>query len=149
VMQVDPELIGKIIGPGGKTIRAIQEETHAKIDIDDSGEVMIACPDNESLAKAIARVEALTREPEVGAVYKAAAVRTIRDFGCFVELSPGQDGLVHISELDFGYVKNVSDVVKVGDKIDVKIIAIDDQGRIKLSRKALLQKPEQKPEAKA
>jgi len=145
-LVINPELIGKLIGPGGKTVRAIQEETGAKIDIEDTGEIMIASPDQESLAGAIQRVEALVKEPEMGEEYKDAVVKAVRDFGCFVEISPGVEGLVHISELTHGYVKTISDEVKVGDRMDVKIIAIDAQGRIKLSRKALLPEPQETTE---
>jgi polyribonucleotide nucleotidyltransferase len=140
-LKIDPELIGKLIGPGGKTIRSIQEESGAKIDIEEDGEVCISSIDGDSLKKALSMVEALTAKPEIGAVY-TGEVKTIRDFGCFVEIVPGVDGLVHVSELDTGFVKDVSSVVKVGDKVEVKIIDIDDQGRIKLSRKVLLAEKE-------
>ncbi|MHC4871681.1 MAG: polyribonucleotide nucleotidyltransferase [Planctomycetota bacterium] len=139
-MMINPDLIGKIIGPGGKTIRAIQEDTGVKIDIEDTGEVCISTDKAEGFEKAIEMIKAMTAEPVIGQQYKGT-VKSIKDFGCFVEIIPGIEGLVHISELDSGFVKNVADVVKMNDEIDVKIIDIDNQGRIKLSRKALMDAP--------
>lgn len=135
--KIDPAKIGLLIGPGGKTIRAIQEETGATIDINDDGTVMIACDKSEGAEDALARVEAMTEEIKVGRVYNGT-VSSIKDFGAFVEIAPGKDGLCHVSELDTGFVKSVADICKVGDKLQVKVIAIDDQNRVKLSRKALL-----------
>ena len=140
-LMVDPELLGKLIGPGGKTVRGIQEKSGAKIDIDDSGAVMIASADGAGLKMAISLVEAIVKVPEVGDEFVGKVV-SIRDFGAFVEIAPGVDGLVHVSELAHGYVKTVGEVCKMGDTFNVKIIGIDEQGRIKLSRKALLPKPE-------
>jgi polyribonucleotide nucleotidyltransferase len=140
-VKISPEKIGLLIGPGGKTIRAIQEETGARLDIDDDGTVTIAANDMDAANAAKGKVEALCAEIKVGTEYEGK-ISSIKDFGAFVEISPGRDGLCHISELDHGYVGHPSDVVKVGDKIRVKVVAIDDQDRIKLSRKVLLPKPE-------
>ncbi len=135
--KIDPAKIGLLIGPGGKTIRAIQEETGATIDISDDGTVMIACSKSEGAEDALARVEAMTEEIKVGRVYNGT-VSSVKDFGAFIEIAPGKDGLCHISELSTGYVKSVDEICKVGDKLQVKVIAIDDQNRVKLSRKAVL-----------
>lgn len=137
-VKIDPEKIGKLIGPGGKTIRGIQERTGAQIDVEEDGTVFIACADAEKASLARAEVEALGAEIKVGTVYDGKVV-SIKDFGAFVELVPGTDGMVHVSELAHGFVKTVGDVVKVGDAIRVKVINVDDTGRIKLSRKALLE----------
>ena len=134
---IPPDKIGAVIGPGGKVIRAMQEETKTNIDIEDDGTVTISGPDNESVEAARLRVEGLTATPQVDKTYDGKVV-SIKDFGAFVEILPGQDGLLHISEMSNDYVKNVEDVVKQGDQIRVKIIAVDNQGRIKLSRKAVL-----------
>ena len=135
--KIDPSKIGLLIGPGGKTIRAIQEETGAQIDIADDGTVMISCEKSEGAEDALARVEAMTEEIKVGRVYNGT-VSSIKDFGAFIEIAPGKDGLCHVSELDTGFVKSVGDICRVGDKIQVKVIAIDDQNRVKLSRKAVM-----------
>lgn len=134
---IDPEKIGKIIGPGGKTIRSIQERTGATIDVENDGTVYIASSDGEAGARAKAEIEALGAEIKVGSVYEGKVVST-KDFGAFIEIAPGTDGMCHISELADGFVKSVDDVVKIGDMIKVKVINVDDNGRIKLSRKALL-----------
>ncbi|MEW4527556.1 MAG: polyribonucleotide nucleotidyltransferase [Maioricimonas sp. JB045] len=135
--KIDPEKIGLLIGPGGKTVRQIQEETKAQIDISDDGTVTIASNRGQYTEDALARVEALTEDIKVGRVYMGT-VSSIKDFGAFIEIAPGKDGLCHISELSEGFVKSVSDVVSVGDKLEVKVIAVDDQNRVKLSRKAVL-----------
>ena len=137
ITKIDPEKIGLLIGPGGKTIKALQEETGTKIDIEDDGTVMISAPSTEACEDCLSRIEAMTEEIRVGRVY-SGVVNSIKEFGCFVEIAPGKDGLVHVSELANEFVKNVSDVVKVGDRIDVKVIKVDEQNRVKLSRKALL-----------
>ena len=136
-VQVPVSKIGGIIGPGGKTIRAIIEETKAEIDINDDGRVSIYSPDEKAVEKAVARVKALIEEAEVGRIYLGKVVR-IMAFGAFVEILPGKDGLVHISELEEKRVNKVEDVVKEGDEVLVKVINVDEQGRIKLSRKAAL-----------
>jgi polyribonucleotide nucleotidyltransferase len=136
-IKINPAKIGELIGPGGKVIRAICEETGAKIDIEDDGTVLIAAVDGDAGRAALARVEAIVAEPEMGKVYNGIVRRTT-DFGAFVEIMPGTDGLVHISELDLNRVKRVEDIVRVGDRIDVKVINIDQDGRVRLSRKALL-----------
>ncbi|MBM3970410.1 MAG: polyribonucleotide nucleotidyltransferase [Planctomycetes bacterium] len=136
-IKIDPEKIGLLIGPGGKTIRAIQEESQTTLDVGEDGTVTVAGMNAAGLEAAIARIEALTAEIKVGRVY-TGKVASIKDFGAFVEIAPGKDGLCHISELAEGYVKSVHDVVKIGDIIEVKVIAVDDQNRVKLSRKAIL-----------
>ncbi len=136
-VRIDPEKIGLLIGPGGKGIRRIEAETGATIDIEDDGTVTIACSDMEGAQRAQEMVELVAVGVKVGKIYKGR-VCSIKDFGAFIEIAPGQDGLCHISELSDGYVKSVSDVCKVGDIMEVKVILIDDQGRVKLSRKALL-----------
>ncbi|GBD36538.1 Polyribonucleotide nucleotidyltransferase [bacterium HR36] len=137
VLRIDPEKIGLLIGPGGKTIKAIQDETHSRIDIAEDGTVVICCYDHEKADLALSRVRGLTEEIRVGNIYDGKVVG-IKEFGAFVEVLPGKDGLVHISELDDKFVSRVEDVVKIGDRIPVKVIAIDEQDRLKLSRKAAL-----------
>jgi polyribonucleotide nucleotidyltransferase len=136
-VQINPEKIGLLIGPGGKTIKGIQESTGAKIDIEDDGTVYISHSDAEGAEAAKLKVEALTEEVRVGKVYDGK-VTSIKDFGAFIEILPGRDGLCHISELDDKFVGKVEDVCKVGDRLQVKVIAIDEHDRVKLSRKALL-----------
>ncbi|MCB0209391.1 MAG: polyribonucleotide nucleotidyltransferase [Anaerolineae bacterium] len=137
-VQIDPDKIGKLIGPGGKTIRAIQDETGAKIDIDDDGTVFIAAADQESSAQALALVKSLTEEAEMGRIYTGKVVRTA-DFGAFVEILPDTDGLVPISQLADYRVPSVEDVVQVGDEIMVMVTDIDGDGKIRLSRQAVLE----------
>jgi polyribonucleotide nucleotidyltransferase len=137
-IQIDPEKIGKIIGPGGKVIRAIQDETGAKIDIDDDGTVFVAAIDQISGQDAIARIEALTEEAEPGRIYTGKVVR-IANFGAFVEILPGTDGLVPISQLADYHVPSVEDVVQLGDEIMVMVTNIDSEGKIRLSRQAVLE----------
>lgn len=144
VVQINPEKIGLLIGPGGKTIKGIQEATGAKLDIDDDGTVYISHSSAPGAEAAKAKVEALTEEVKVGKVYEGK-VTSIKDFGAFIEILPGRDGLCHISELSEDYVQRVEDVVKMGEKVMVKVIAIDDQDRVKLSRKALLRGPGEGP----
>jgi polyribonucleotide nucleotidyltransferase len=136
-LRIDPEKIGKLIGPGGKMIRGLQDRYGVTIDVEDDGTVQIASTDGPSLEGARTEIEALCEEVKVGAVYTGKVV-SVKDFGAFVELAPGTDGMCHISELAEGYVKSVTDVVKIGDVVKVKVILVDDQGRIKLSRKAVL-----------
>lgn len=136
-IHVDPEKISKIIGPGGKTIKKIVEETGAKIDIEEDGRVYIAAVNSEEAAKAIYMINGITAEAEVGKVYTGKVTRLMA-FGAFVEILPGKEGLVHISQLSTERVNKVEDVVSVGDEIVVKVTEIDQKGRINLSRKAVL-----------
>jgi polyribonucleotide nucleotidyltransferase len=136
-LTVKPDRIRDIIGPGGKQIRAIVDQTGCAIDVKDDGTVSIASSDDASAKKAIAIIKALTQEPEVGEYYMGV-VRRIVDFGAFVEILPGTDGLIHVSELDNKRVNKVTDVVKEGDEVLVKVISVDRQGKIRLSRKEAL-----------
>ena len=136
-IQINPEKIGLVIGPGGKTIRRLQEETGAKIDIDDSGIVTLSSLEAAGAEAARDKIVAMTEGVQIGRIYEGR-VTSIKDFGAFVEILPGKDGLVHISELSEGYVSSVTDVCRVGDPMLVKAIAVDDQDRVKLSRKAAL-----------
>lgn len=147
-MQVKQEKIRDIIGPGGKTIRSIVDQTGVKVDIEDSGMVKLASPNYEALEKAIKLIKALTQEVEVGGLYKGKVVR-ILGFGAIVEIFPGTDGLIHISQLAEGHVKSVSDVLKEGEEVWVKVIDIDPQGRIRLSRKAALREMAKKSGTKS
>jgi polyribonucleotide nucleotidyltransferase len=136
-IQINPEKIGALIGPGGKTIRSIVEETGAKIDVEDDGSVFVASVDGESAKNAIRRIEALTKDAEIGSIYLGKVVR-IMPYGAFIEIMPGKDGLVHISELADYHVQNVEDVVNLGDEINVMVTDVDKQGKISLSRRAIL-----------
>jgi len=136
-IQIRPEYIKNVIGPGGKVIKDIIARTGCSINIEDSGKVDIASPSSEAVQQAIAMIQALTREAEVGRIY-LGTVRKIAEFGAFVELFPGTDGLVHISELSDKRVKSVADVLKEGDEVMVKVISIDKTGKIRLSRKEAL-----------
>jgi polyribonucleotide nucleotidyltransferase len=140
-MQIPRDRIRDVIGSGGKTIRGIIEATGCKIDVEDSGKVSIASSDEAAALKAIEIIESLTQEPEIGKVYRGK-VRRVEAYGAFVEILPGQDGLVHISELAPYRVRQTTDVVKEGDEVTVKIIAVDPTGKIKLSRKQALSKEE-------
>ena len=141
-ITIDVAKIGAVIGPGGKTIRSIINETKSTVDVSDDGTVVIGSPDNEAAQKAIEMIENLTKEVEVGTVYTGKVTR-ILDFGAMVEVMPGKEGLVHISELDNYRVGKVEDVVKVGDEVTVKVIGIDNMGRINLSRKAMFESSSQ------
>jgi polyribonucleotide nucleotidyltransferase len=147
-LQVKQEKIRDIIGPGGKNIRGIVEQTGVKVDVEDSGVVKLASPNYEAIEKAIYMIKRLTQEVEIGGLYNGK-VKRILGFGAIVELFPGTDGLVHISQLAENHVKEVSDVLKEGDEVWVKVIDIDPQGRIRLSRKAALREIRQPPEGKA
>jgi polyribonucleotide nucleotidyltransferase len=138
VLKIDPEKIGAVIGPGGRVIRKIQEETGARIDIEDDGTVYIGAVDGPSAFNAQEMIESLTEEAVVGRIYTGRVVRTT-DFGAFVEILPQTDGLVHISQLDTEHVNQVEDVAKVGDEITVMVTNIDPEGRIRLSRQAVLE----------
>ncbi|MEJ2636638.1 MAG: polyribonucleotide nucleotidyltransferase, partial [Calditrichia bacterium] len=140
-IMIPPSKIGEVIGPSGKSIRAIIEQTGAKIDIDDSGYTVIASPDVKMAEKAKELIEAITAEPEVGKVYHAT-VKRIMNFGAFAEFMPGKEGLIHISELDMRRVNNVTDVVNIGDKVDVVLKEVDKEGRYNLSRKEYLRRQE-------
>ncbi|MGA2732940.1 MAG: polyribonucleotide nucleotidyltransferase [Syntrophobacteraceae bacterium] len=140
-IMINPDKIREVIGPGGKVIRAIVAETGAKIDIDDSGRVVVMSPDAEACDKAIAKIRNITTEPEIGQLYMAKVVR-VTDFGAFAEILPNTEGLIHISQLENRRVRKVTDVVNEGDEVLVKVIDIDKDGRIRLSRKAALP-PEQ------
>ena len=137
--KIPQDKIGALIGPGGKTIRALQEQTGASIDIDNDGTVSIASFDEESAQAALNEVAKLTATVEVGKVYDGV-VSSIQNFGAFIEILPGRDGLCHISELSDEYVDDIHKFCKVGDRFQVKVVGIDDQNRVKLSRKALLKK---------
>jgi polyribonucleotide nucleotidyltransferase len=138
-MQIKPDKIGDVIGPKGKTIRGIQDATGAKISIEDSGLVTISAVGGEAGEKARAMVAAITTEPEVGRTYEGP-VKSTTAFGAFVEILPGVEGLLHISELQHGRTEKTEDVVKKGDIVQVKLLEVDDRGRMKLSRKALIPK---------
>jgi polyribonucleotide nucleotidyltransferase len=135
--KIHPDKIGLLIGPGGKTIRAIQEMTGAVIEVEDDGTVTVASNDSVGAQEALDRIEAMTASVQVGKIYKGR-VTSIKDFGAFIEIIPGKDGLCHISELAEDYVSSVGDFCKVGDVMQVKVIAVDEQDRVKLSHRAAL-----------
>lgn len=136
--KIDSDKIGLLIGPGGKNIRAIQEDTGATIDVEDDGTVVVAAMNGDAAKAALLRVEACTATAQIGKIYDGT-VSSVRDFGAFVEILPGRDGLVHISELSSGYVASVDDICKVGDPMKVIVIDIDEQDRVKLSRRRALE----------
>jgi len=140
-LQINPDKIGALIGPGGKNIKKIIEDTECEIKVDDDGIVTVANPDAAKCNDAIELIKAITMVPEVGQEFDAIVSR-IMTFGAFVEFAPGREGLVHISELDWKRTEKVEDVINLGDEIKVKLIKIDDQGRLDFSRKALIPKPE-------
>jgi len=144
-IKIPVEMIGTLIGPGGKNIRQIIKESGAEINIEDDGTVTVAAVQQESADKAIQQIRSLTEVPELNKVYKAT-VKRITDYGAFVEFLPGKEGLVHISQLDVKRVNKIEDVLKVGDTIEVKLVHIDEDGRMSLSRKALLAGGEQASE---
>jgi polyribonucleotide nucleotidyltransferase len=146
--HINPEKIGLLIGPGGKTIRAIQESTGAIIEVEDDGTVTVSSDNAASAEACLRRIEAMTESVKVGKIYEGR-VMSVKDFGAFVEIAPGRDGLVHISELAEGYVNSVSEICKVGDEMVVKVIAIDEQDRVKLSRRQALRELSEKAEAEA
>jgi polyribonucleotide nucleotidyltransferase len=135
-IKIHPDKIRDVIGKGGVTIRSITEETGTSIDIGDDGTIKIAATDSVKADAAIARIHSLTRDVEVGAIYEGKVAK-LMDFGAFVTISPGKDGLVHISQLAESRVEKVEDVVKEGQTVRVKVLEVDKQGRIRLSMKAL------------
>ncbi len=146
-ITIDPDKIGSVIGSGGKTIRSIIDETKTTIDIDNDGKVLIGSLDEESARRAIGIIEGLTKDVEIGSIYTGKVTRLL-NFGAMVEILPGKEGLVHISELAEYRVANVEDIVKVGDEVTVKVIGIDNLGRINLSRRAMLEELSQVTGAK-
>jgi polyribonucleotide nucleotidyltransferase len=138
VIHISPDKIREVIGPGGKIVKQIIATTGVKIDIDDDGRVHISSPTQHQADEAIKIIRELTAEAEVGAVYQGK-VKKIMDFGAFVEILPNTDGLLHISELAHHRVKAVTDILKEGDEVMVKVLEMDRQGKIRLSRKALLE----------
>jgi polyribonucleotide nucleotidyltransferase len=144
-LQIKQDKIRDVIGTGGKVIKGIIEQTGVKININDDGTVLIASSDEASAREAIQIVEGIVEEPELGRIYQGKVVR-ITDFGAFVEILPGTDGLLHISQIDFKRIEKVTDVLHEGDEVPVKVIEIDKMGRIRLSRKeALKEKKEAAP----
>ena len=136
-MQIKPDKIRDVIGPGGKVIKSIIDQTGVKIDIEDDGKVFIAAVDETAAQKAIKIIEQLTAEVEVGKAYLGKVTRLMQ-FGAFVEILPGKEGLCHISQLAKERVGKVEDVVNIGDELEVKVTEIDRQGRVNLSHKVLL-----------
>jgi polyribonucleotide nucleotidyltransferase len=135
-IQINPDKIREIIGKGGETIQKITAETGTEIDIKDDGTVMIASPDGAAIQAAKDWIASIVEEPEVGKIYKDRPVVSVLDFGAFVQILPGKDGLVHVSEISEERTEKVSDKLKEGDKVTVKLVAIDDRGRLQLSMKA-------------
>lgn len=136
-MKIPVDKIGALIGPGGKNIKRITDATQAKIDIEEDGTVTIAAANSDRLDQAKAEVEAMTAEPELNKIYKGKVV-SIQPFGAFVEILPGKDGLLHISEIDKKRINKVEDVLHLGDIVEVKCVEIDNNGKVRLSRKVLL-----------
>jgi polyribonucleotide nucleotidyltransferase len=136
-MQINPDKIREVIGKGGETIQKITAETGAEIDIDNDGTIRIASPDLSSISAAKQWIQSIVAEPEVGHIYENVPVVSVMDFGAFVQILPGKDGLVHVSEMSEERVNKPSDVVKEGDRVTVKLVAIDDRGRLQLSMKAV------------
>jgi polyribonucleotide nucleotidyltransferase len=136
-MEIKTEKIRSLIGPGGKMIKQITADSGARVEVDDDGNVVIAAADQESADAAVEMINEIVKEAEIGKLYMGK-VRKIMDFGAFVEILPGTDGLVHISQLDNGRVEKVTDVLKEGDEVLVKVLDVDERGKIRLSRKAAL-----------
>jgi polyribonucleotide nucleotidyltransferase len=147
-MMINPEKIGDLIGPKGKTIRGIQDETGAELSVDDSGLVTIAAVGGEAMERARQMVQAITAEPIVGDTYQGT-VKSVTAFGAFVEIMPGTEALLHVSEMRHTRVEKPEDVVKKGEQVTVKLIDRDERGRLRLSMKALIPKPEGMPDAPA
>ena len=140
-IQIKPEKIGDIIGPKGKIIRGIQEQTGATINVDDTGLVTVSALDGKAGERAREMIEGIVQEPEVGRIYEGV-VKNTTQFGAFVEITPGVEGLLHISELQHERTNRTEDVVNKGDVVRVKLLEVDSRGKMRLSRKALLDKPE-------
>lgn len=139
-MSIPVEKIGMVIGSGGRTARTIQDATGAELQIEQSGELWLKSHDDASIEKAMEMIEGLVFDPEPGRVYRNARVVSVTTFGAFVEVQPKRDGLLHVSEWDFGHTKSISDVVKEGDLVDVMVLeVVEGSGKIKLSRKAVLE----------
>jgi polyribonucleotide nucleotidyltransferase len=138
IIKVKPDKIREIIGPGGKVVRSIQSETNTRVEIDDSGVVKVAAFSQEEGDRAKQMIKDIVAEPEIGEIYEGKVVR-VTDFGAFVEITPGTDGLVHISQLANHRVKSVSDIVKEGDPLKVKVLEISRDGKIRLSHKAVME----------
>ena len=136
-LKIRPDKVRDLIGPGGKVIRGIVEETGAKVDVEDDGTVLVASSDGSSMERAIELIDGVTAEAQIGKIYDGT-VRKIVDFGAFVEILPGTDGLLHISQIGPGRVERVTDVFKEGDEVRVKVLDIDRSGKIRLSRKEVL-----------
>jgi len=132
--KISQAKIGEVIGPGGKNIKKIIQDTGVTIDVEDDGTIEVASVDGAALQKAIDIIKGLTEMPEVGKIYHGK-IKRIMNFGAFCEILPGKEGLIHVSELADKFVKNVEDVVKIGDEVTVKVIEIDEQGRVNLSKK--------------
>jgi polyribonucleotide nucleotidyltransferase len=132
--MIDTNKIGDVIGPGGKTIRGIIQKTGASVDIEDDGRVVVSAQQPQALEEAIDTIKSLTEDPEVGKIY-TGKIKKVTNFGAFCEFLPKKEGLIHVSELADGFVKNAEDIVKVGQEVKVKLIGIDEQGRVKLSLK--------------
>jgi polyribonucleotide nucleotidyltransferase len=149
-LKIDKEFIGAVIGPGGKIIQEMQRETGATIAIeekDNLGIVQIFADNKEAIDRAVSRIKAIASKPEVGEIYEGK-VKTIMPFGAFVEIMPGKDGLLHISEIDWKRFETMDGVLNVGDIVQVKLLEVDKQGKLKLSRKALLPRPDRTEESK-
>jgi len=136
-IEINPEKIGKVIGPKGKTIRSMQEETGTEINVEDSGVITISAPGGQGAEKARQMIEALVEEPEVGRIYEGV-VKNTTSFGAFVEILPGVEGLCHISELEEQRTENTEDILETGDRVRVKLLSINDKGQLELSRRAAL-----------
>ena len=145
-MQIDIEKIGMVIGPGGRTIREIIEKTGAAINVEDDGSIQITSVDQAGAIEAREIIESMVQDPEIGKVYEGL-IKKITDFGAFVEILPGQEGLLHVSNIAHHRVNHPSDMLKVGDTVSVKLLDLDSQGKMDLSRKALLERPADMPES--
>jgi polyribonucleotide nucleotidyltransferase len=139
-LHIKPDKIREVIGPGGKVIRGLVEQTGCKIDIEDDGTVLIASADAVAMEKAIGMIQAIIAEPEVGKIYHGT-VRKIVEFGAFVEIMPGTDGLLHISQISSERIRRVEDVLHEGDEINVKVLDVDRSGKIRLSMREAAQQP--------